>query len=153
MGGELPTDSIQTDPAAPPNPLSNGTPDLSSTNYAFTSGSLSLSLPADKQVEMMDSFEAIFQLDEEASTEDQEMLDDDEEEPQVDLEDQQKRIDKLKAILPIIAQLWWCQSDYMVQATQKLADGSRNRKSKLFLIYTFGVSISFPRSAQFSIVY
>ena len=130
MGSEWPLDTLQSDFAVPPYLPRAGTPDLSSMNYAFTSGSLNLNLSAEKQADMMESIKAIFQLDgEEAPREDQEMPDADDEEPELDLEDQQKRTDKLKSILPTVAQLWWCRSEHMELATEKLADSSRNRES------------------------
>ena len=124
------SDQMPPDPAAPPNLLRTGTPDLSSMNYAFTSGSLSPNLSAEKQTDLVGSIEAIFQSEEgEASHEDQEMSDVEDEEPEVNLEDRQKRTDQLKSILPTLAQLWWCRSEHMELATEKLADASRNGES------------------------
>jgi hypothetical protein len=131
MGGEW-LDVLQTDPAVPHNELRNGSPDLSSLSYAFDSGPFSLSLPTEKQTSLMESIEAIFESE---SAGDQEMLDADEEEPQVDLEDQKERVEKLRGVLPTIAQLWWCRSEYMELAVQKLADGSRNRKFEPFFTW------------------
>lgn len=130
MGAEWP-DVLQTDPAVPHNELGTDTPDLSSLSYAFDSGPFSLSLPAEKQTNLMESIEAIFES--ESTNEDQEMVDADEEEPQIDLEDQKERAEKLRGILPTIAQLWWCRSEHMELAVQKLADASRNRKIKILL--------------------
>jgi hypothetical protein len=136
MGREWPADNLETDPTAPPNLLRTGTPDLSSMNYAFHSGSLSFGLSAEKQTSLMESIEAVFQSDgEDPLNEDQEMPDAEDEEPEVDLEDRQVRTDKLKGVLPTIAQLWWCQSERMEQATERLADGSRNRRSMPFLLH------------------
>lgn len=129
IGDEWPVETLPSDPEAPHNLLRTRSPDLSSMNYAFTSDSLSLHLSAEKQTELMENIEAIFQPEEEEALHgDQEMPDADDEEPEVDLEDQQKRTEKLKSILPTIAQLWWCRSEHMELATEKLADGSRNPK-------------------------
>ena len=130
MGGEWPSDVLQTDPADLHNLPRAGTPDFSSMSYAFDSGSFSLSLPAEKQTDLMESIEAVFQYEEKSTNDDQEMLDAEEEEPEVDLEDQQRRTEKLRGVLPTIAQLWWCRSEQMAPVTEKLADASRNREFK-----------------------
>ena len=136
IGDEWPVETLSSNPEAPHNLLRTRSPDLSSMNYAFTSDSLSLHLSAEKQTELMESIEAIFQPEEEEALHgDQEMPDADDEEPEVDLEDQQKRTEKLKSILPTIAQLWWCRSEHMELATEKLADGSRNRECTSLLVH------------------
>jgi hypothetical protein len=107
-------------------------------NYALNSGSLSLNLSPKEQTELMAGIEAIFQSDGELPSEDQEMADDDDDdEPKVDLEDQQKRTEKLKGVLPTLAQLWWCHSEHIDLAAEKLADGSRNRESMTFSAIIF----------------
>jgi hypothetical protein len=51
--------------------------------------------------------------------------DDEEEEEVVDLEDQERRTEKLKTALTPLAQLWWSGSEHIDLVTEKLADGSR----------------------------
>lgn len=135
-GGEEPAD-----PSVADNMLRFGSPDLSSISYAFDSSSFDLSLPAEKQAGLMETIEAIFKSDRgELGDEDQEMLDADEDEPEVDLADQKERTEKLKRTLPTIAQLWWCRSQQMVLAIQQLADASRNRKLKCSLLHMLVVA-------------
>ena len=55
--------------------------------------------------------------------------DEDDSEPAIDLEDQSRRTERLRSICPALDQLWWTNSDYMVGAAEKLADGCRDRKS------------------------
>jgi hypothetical protein len=124
-GDEWPADTMQTDPAPPAE-----TTDHSSMNYAFSSGSLKLDLSAGEQINSMARIAAIFQSEEELPVENQEMPDADDEEPEVDLEDQRRRTEILKEVLPTLAQLWWCQSECMDLVVEKLADGSRNRESE-----------------------
>lgn len=130
--GDGPSDTLQTDSPVPLNMLSSGASENSSMDYVLNSGSLNLHLSSKEQAELMAGIEAIFQSDGELPSEDQEMADDDDEEPKVDLEDQQKRTEKLKGILPTLAQLWWCRSEHIDLAAEKLADGSRNCESMTF---------------------
>lgn len=132
MSGEMPDFYMGDELPADANLLPTETPDASSTNYAFNSGFLKLNLSAEEQTNLMASIEAIFQSEEESPNEDQAMADADDEEPMVDLEDQQRRTDKLKSILPTLAQLWWCRSEQMDLVTEKLADRCRNRESGPF---------------------
>jgi hypothetical protein len=72
----------------------------------------------------------IFQLEEglpDESTEND--IDEDDETQEVDLEDQRQRTERLRGIYPALDRLWWTGSEYMVGAAEKLADGSRDRKS------------------------
>ena len=72
----------------------------------------------------------IFQLDEELPDEsDGNELDEDDGAEEVDLEDQRQRTERLRGIYPALDRLWWTGSEYMVGAAEKLADGSRDRKS------------------------
>jgi len=93
----------------------------------FDASSLDLEISAEEQSNMMKSIQEIFELEEEQANEEEQMRDEDEE-PPVDLEDQQKRTEKLKGVLSTLAQLWWSDSDHMDLAAEKLADGSRDRK-------------------------
>jgi len=71
----------------------------------------------------------IFALDEDERA-DESMEDSDEEEEEVvDLEDRRKRTERLVGVLDAVSQLWWSRSEYMDLVTERLADGSRDRKS------------------------
>lgn len=72
---------------------------------------------------MMESVTSIFVLEEEKREEEGEGEGD-----VVDVEDRKKRLDRLKTLKPTLEQLWWSNSNYMAAATEKLADGSRDRK-------------------------
>jgi hypothetical protein len=89
---------------------------------------LSVPLSTENQARMMRNIVEIFDLEEEPQNEDVEMREDDEEEPVVDLEDQRRRTDRLRGVLPALAQLWWSDSDQIDLVAEKLGDGSRNRK-------------------------
>lgn len=89
-------------------------------------------LSDEKETRMMQSIEEIFLLDEEPEKEDEEMNGEEEDEEEVvDLEDQERRTERLKGIMPTLAQLWWAGSEMFDVATEKLADGSRNCECKL----------------------
>jgi len=79
----------------------------------------------------MRSVVEIFELEEDSPHEDVEMGEDDEE-PVVDLEDQRRRTERLRVVLPALAQLWWSDSDQIDLAAEKLGDGSRDRKLFFF---------------------
>ncbi len=66
------------------------------------------------------------------------MADDDDEEEEVDLEDQTRRTERLRAVLPTLAHLWYSGSEQMDVATEKLADRSRDRKLSHILRIWFG---------------
>ena len=88
-----------------------------------------LNLSVEEQMSMMKSIQAIFELEEELPNEDEEMVGgDEEEEPVIDLEDQQRRTERLKGVLSTLAQLWWSDSVHMDLVAEKLADGSRDRE-------------------------
>ena len=76
---------------------------------------------------IMNGIREIFQLDEELSG-GAESMEDDDEEPEVDPKDQERRKLKLKTLLSTLAQLWWSDSEHMDTAAELLADGSRDRK-------------------------
>jgi hypothetical protein len=128
----LPADSLQTGPSDPLELLTRFSFHPSVSNV-LSADSLSVQLSDEEQSNMMRSIQEIFELEEEEVNEDQGIDDDDdEEEPVVDLEDQQRRTEKLKGVLTTLAQLWWSNSEHMDLAAEKLADGSRDRKSSRY---------------------
>jgi hypothetical protein len=135
IDGALPADGLQPDYADPLGLPAARPSDDSPMNYVSNPSSSSLNLSAEQNV-MMRDIEEIFRLEEEQPKEDQEMGGDDDEE-EIDLEDQQRRTAKLKGILPTLTQLWWSNSEHMDLATEKLADGSRDRESKHFQQHRF----------------
>jgi hypothetical protein len=78
--------------------------------------------------EAMQSILDIFQLEEDTSrqSDGDEMGEGD---AVVDMGDRNRRTERLKGVCSALDQLWWTGSDLMVGATEKLADGSRDRKS------------------------
>lgn len=132
MKDSLPADSVQKGKGYLLDDMNAGSHD-----NALTQKALNFNFSVEEQSSMMRTIEEIFLLEEELPKEDQEMGDD-EEEPEIDLEDQQRRTTKLKGVLSTLAQLWWSDSEQMDVAAEKLADGSRDRKSKrvLELYYT-----------------
>jgi hypothetical protein len=133
MKDSLPADSVQKGTGYLSDLMNAGSHD-----NALTQNALNFNFSVEEQSSMMRTIEEIFLLEEELPKEDQQMGDDDEEEPEIDLEDQQRRTTKLKGVLSTLAQLWWSDSEQMDVAAEKLADGSRDRKSKrvLELYYT-----------------
>ena len=107
--------------------------DLSSVGDAFNVdlGPEDLRLGVEEQNSMMKSFGEIFEL-EQTQEEDEEMIDGSEEENPFDLEDQQRRTERLKGVLRTLAQLWWNDSEHMNSIAEKLADGSRDRRCSLW---------------------
>jgi hypothetical protein len=128
MDGGLPADDLQTQPT---NPL-----DILASRPTFSnvlgSNTLAVPLSAAEQTKSMESIQEVFELEEDSPKEDEEMGEGDAEEPEVDLEDQQRRTDRLKGVLETLGQLWWSNSEHMDVAAEKLADGSRDRTSILF---------------------
>ena len=124
--------SKQTAPSQPQestatDPLNLLRPESKPTNLGFLGNEgMSISLSAEEQSVMMKSIQDIFELEEEP--EDEEMGDGDEEEPEVDLEDQERRTERLKGVLSTLAQLWWSDSEHMDLVAEKLANGSRDRE-------------------------
>jgi hypothetical protein len=93
---------------------------------------MSISLSVEEQSIMMKSIQEIFELQE---SQDEEMGEvDEDEEPVVDLEDQERRTERLKGALSTLAQLWWSDSELMDLVAEKLADGSRDREFLFFFI-------------------
>jgi len=142
MEGELSSESLQTGPSDSLDLSSTRAPVHTSMSSFFDASSLDLEISAEEQSNMMKSIQEIFELEEEQANEEEQMRDEDEE-PPVDLEDQQKRTEKLKGVLSTLAQLWWSDSDHMDLAAEKLADGSRDRKLifcrlvSIILLFTF----------------
>jgi hypothetical protein len=94
----------------------------------------STTVPKEEQKAAMQSILDIFQLDEELLDQsDANELDEDDEGQEINLEDQMQRIERLRGIYPALHRLWWTGSEYMVGAAEKLADGSRDRKSAWIL--------------------
>jgi hypothetical protein len=107
--------------------ISHGGTSFGDANSIATS---TTTVPNEEQKADMQSILDIFQLDEELPDEsDENDLDEDDEAQEVDLEDQRQRIERLKGIYPALDRFWWTGSEYMVGAAEKLADGSRDRKS------------------------
>ncbi|KAL3427756.1 GTP binding protein [Phlyctema vagabunda] len=104
---------------------------LGSETFDITNVSNS-ALTEDQQHHMMASISDVFDLEEEPPREDEEMVGNEaDEEEVVDVEDQQRRTERLKSILATLAQLWWSDSRYMDVVTEKLADGSRDPKWRI----------------------
>lgn len=92
----------------------------------FRPRQLAESLSAEEQATMSRKVTDIFDLGDWQNEDDVEM--DDAEESIFDVENQEKRTESLKAVLPTIAQMWWADSEQMDVVTEKLADASRDRK-------------------------
>ena len=91
---------------------------------------LSSTVPKEEQKADIQSILDIFQLDEKLPDQsDENELDEDDGAQEVDLEDQRQRTERIRGIYPALDRLWWTGSEYMVGAAEKLADGSRDRKS------------------------
>ena len=92
---------------------------------------LNLNLSEDALLAMLKQIQDIFDSEPEDENEDQVMAEDEDEEDveeEVDLEDQQRRTEKLKMALSPLAQLWWSGSEKIDLAAEKLADASRESK-------------------------
>ncbi|TVY36666.1 hypothetical protein LOCC1_G006584, partial [Lachnellula occidentalis] len=93
---------------------------------------LNMNLSEDAMLAMLKQIRDIVDSEPEDENEDQVMAEDDEDvEEEVDLEDQQRRTDKLKMALSPLAQLWWSGSEQIDLAAEKLADGSREVKWRI----------------------
>ncbi len=132
-GGGEPTDSLEIFSSRP-------TPQ-SVEHVPAEHPPLDTPLSLKSQTKMSRSIVEIFELEEESTSEDEEMGDDDNE-PVVDLEDQRRRTNRLRGVLPTLAQLWWSDSDQIVLVAEKLGDGSRDRK--LFLFSENSLPLSAP---------
>jgi hypothetical protein len=96
-------------------------------NFSFTGPHVAVS-NADVEVDM-ESILSIFQLEEDTAEYNggDEMTKNDIDHV-VDINDQNRRTERLKGICSALDRLWWSGSDFMAAATEKLADGSRDRK-------------------------
>lgn len=123
-------DSLQIAPTpGPSDPLAAL---ISKQSYQFRSTSSAtdhVHLSAEEQSEMTRSVEEIFELEEEADGD--EVMNDEEEEV-IDLEDQERRTQKLMGVMPVLGRLWWGDDEGLDRAAQKLADGGRDRMLNLF---------------------
>lgn len=124
------TDIMQTEPSDPLDLLIARTDFQTPMSNVLSASSSNIHLSAKEQSDMMQSIQDIFQLEEEQVDEDEEMNGEDGE-PEIDLEDQQRRVEKLKGVLTTLAQLWWSDSQHMDVAAEKLADGSRDPKWRI----------------------
>ena len=130
-------------PPIDPNDLFASAPNgLSVENAPTQPSSLNVSQPGS----VMRSIVEIFELEEEPQSEDVEMGDD-ENEPGVDLEDQRRRTERLRTVVPALTQLWWSGSEEIDLVAEKLGDGSRDR-----MLCPFPETL-FITSPQFSISY
>ena len=150
LGGRLPSPSSrQTRDEQPvsPNPLDLLNPNPSSTGDVSSAGlgPESLVLSAEEQSLTMRSIQEVFELEEEVANGDQEMDDEDGEEVEavVDLEDRARRAERLKGVLSTLAQLWWSDSEQLDLAAEKLADGSRDRELRAFLLLGLSILLHF----------
>jgi len=117
-----------TGPPIDPNDLFTSTlNNLSNENALTQPSSLNVSQPGS----VMRSIVEIFELEEEPQSEDVEMGDD-ENEPGVDLEDQRRRTERLRTVVPALTQLWWSGSEEIDLVAEKLGDGSRDRTLRPF---------------------
>ncbi|TGO34093.1 hypothetical protein BHYA_0213g00230 [Botrytis hyacinthi] len=107
--------------------LENGDSNTSALPASFEGGKEKQKcLTEAEQKDMTTSIADIFKLEESVSAEDVDMNDDAEE--VVDVEDRERRTERLKAVLGKLAQLWWQDSTSINEAAEKLADGSRDPK-------------------------
>jgi hypothetical protein len=114
---------------------------------------LSTGVPKEEQKADMQSILDIFQLDEELPDESggNELVEDDGT-PEVDLQDQRQRTERLRGIYPALDRLWWTGSEYMVGAAEKLADGSRDCKLIMILISSMQSIPKIYNSSMFAIL-
>jgi hypothetical protein len=128
LEGDVPAEDPST---ASTNPQQQRIPtqDQIATKNVLREASSNEPVSVEQQVKMSRNILNLFELEEVPQNEDEEMADgEDDDEPEVDLVDQQQRTERLKGVLPTLAQLWWANSDQMDVVTEKLADGSRDRK-------------------------
>lgn len=101
-----------------------------SANGVQGTDSCTLNLSTEQATAMSKSVLDIFESEEKPPKEDGQRGDADEgEDGEVDLADQQRRTEKLKGALSVLAQLWKLKSNQIDLVTEKLADGSRDRAS------------------------
>jgi hypothetical protein len=127
MGDGIPTEGQEGEPTDSLEVFSSRTAAPSVGNVLSPPPPLSAPLSPESLIKMSRSIMDIFEL-EESTNDDMEMVEDDEEEAAVDLEDQRRRTDRLKGVLPALAQFWWSDSDQIALVAEKLGDGSRDRE-------------------------
>ncbi|KAK6614087.1 GTP binding protein [Botrytis cinerea] len=84
-------------------------------------------LTEEEQKDMSSSIADIFKLEEQSVSAEDVDMDDDAEEV-VDVEDRERRTERLKGALGKLVHLWWQDSIAINEAAEKLADGSRDPK-------------------------
>lgn len=84
-------------------------------------------LTEEEQKDMSSSIADIFKLEEQSVSAEDVDMDDDAEEV-VDVEDRERRTERLKGALGKLVHLWWQDSIAINEAAEKLADGSRDRE-------------------------
>lgn len=131
MNGGIPADDQHSTPTDPLELVNSRSLVQNPTSDVLGTDSLNLLLTTEQAAAMSKSILDIFELEEEPPKE-VEAMGDDEEEEDVDLEDQQRRTERLKGVLSLLAQLWWADSDQIDLVAEKLADGSRDREYYLF---------------------
>jgi hypothetical protein len=127
MGDGIPTGGQEGEPTDSLEVFSSRTAAPSVGNVLSPPPPLSAPLSPESLIKMSRSIMDIFEP-EESTNDDMEMVEDDEEELAVDLEDQRRRTDRLRGVLPALAQLWWSDSDQITLVAEKLGDGSRDRE-------------------------
>lgn len=80
-------------------------------------------LTEEEQRNMSTSISDIFKLEEASQAEEPDVDDE-----VVDVEDRERRTERLKGALETLAHLWWQDSIFINEAAEKLADGSRDRE-------------------------
>ncbi|KAM0153144.1 hypothetical protein ACHAPG_007246 [Botrytis cinerea] len=86
-------------------------------------------LTEEEQKDMSSSIADIFKLEEQSVSAEDVDMDDDAEEV-VDVEDRERRTERLKGALGKLVQLWWQDSIAINEAAEKLADGSRDHENR-----------------------
>ncbi|KAH6707768.1 armadillo-type protein [Leptodontidium sp. MPI-SDFR-AT-0119] len=130
MNGGIPADDQHSTPTDPLELVNSRSLVQNPTSDVLGTDSLNLLLTTEQAAAMSKSILDIFELEEEPPKE-VEAMGDDEEEEDVDLEDQQRRTERLKGVLSLLAQLWWADSDQIDLVAEKLADGSRDPKWRI----------------------
>lgn len=106
----------------PPASTASTTPSSSDSGHVQKEDLLSI----ETQKLIMDSIMDLFRLDDGTSS--TEFDDDDDDGAPINYEDQVRRTGRLKGLAPALVQLWRNKSEYTAGATEKLADGSRDRE-------------------------
>ncbi|XMA10138.1 hypothetical protein WAI453_002929 [Rhynchosporium graminicola] len=102
------------------------------TSDVLGTDSLNLMLTTEQAAAISKSILEMSHLEEDPVKEDQVMRgSDDEIEEVVDVEDQERRTARLKGVPPLLAQLWWADSERIDMVAEKLADGSRDPRWRI----------------------